>query len=189
MQDSSYQQPEHSHNEAWLTILVRYAWSHRGIGVSIGMALALLAADVAFWGSFLLSFTICPIWIFVSILKSSIQRPGWGLALVRAAIPALTLGLVLGNNVFQQQTAKANAASIVAACQEFHAANGKFPETLDELVPRYLPSVPRAKHCLVFGEFLYIDRGGDAPVVMWYTIPVFGKNFYDFENRRWRYID
>jgi hypothetical protein len=168
--------------------LAHRAWFHRGIGVSIGGALVLLGLDAVISGSFLTSFMVCPIWFLFSILKNAIQRPGWRLALVRIAVPAVTLGLVLANNAAQLRIAEANAPRIIAACEEFHAANGRFPKTLDELVPRYMPSVPRAKHCLALGEFVYWYSDG-KPMLMWYAIPPFGRNIYFFENGRWRYID
>ena len=82
----------------------------RGVGVSIGGEFVLLASDAAFDGSFLLSLCVCPIWFLVSVLKNAIQRPRWRLALLRTAIPTLTLGLVLANDAVQSRIAKANAA-------------------------------------------------------------------------------
>jgi hypothetical protein len=41
------------------------------------------------------------------------------------------LGLVLANDAVQYRIGKANAAQIITACEEFHAANGKFPQTLN----------------------------------------------------------
>lgn len=149
--------------------------------------MALLFFDVIFSGSFLWSFLDCPIWFLVSILKNAIQHPGWRLALLRIAIPALTLGLVSANDAFQYGIGKANAPRIIAACEEFHAANGKFPKTLDELVPRYMPSIPRAKYCLVWGDFLYMNYG--HPMLVWYVVPPHGRKIYDFEDRRWNYLD
>jgi len=184
-----YRLPEQAQNEGvWSTSLAHKAWSHRGIRVSIGGALVLLAWDAVLSGSFLLSFMVCPIWFLVSVLKNAIQRPGWRLALLRIAIPVLTLGLVLANNAFQLRIAEANAPRIVAACEDFHAANGKFPKTLDELVPRYMPAVPRAKYCLDYGEFRYWNLDGH-PILVWYVVPPFGRKIYDFENRRWNYLD
>ena len=151
-------------------------------------ALVLLGWDVAFSGSFVMSFCVCPIWFLVSILKNAIQRPGWRLALLRIAVPALTLGLVLANDAAQFWIAKANAARVVTACEEFHVANGRYPQSLDELVPRHMPSVPRAKYCLGFGEFRYWYMDGE-PMLLWYAVPPFGRKVYDFENRRWNYID
>ncbi|MCX7424759.1 MAG: hypothetical protein NTW96_03900 [Planctomycetia bacterium] len=188
MQDSKHQPAERAQNEVWLTILVRYVWCQRGIRVSIGGACLVLAWDVAFTGSFVLSFLVCPIWFLVSILKNAIRRPGWGLAILRIAVPALTLGLVLANNAVQLRVAEANAARIVAACEEFHAANGTFPKTLDELVPRYMPSIPRAKYCLDYGEFLYLNLDGH-PLLVWCVVPPFNRRIYDFDERRWNYID
>jgi hypothetical protein len=60
----------------------------RGIKRSVVAAAVLLAFDVAFSGSILLSTVFCPIWILVSLLKNAMQCPGWGLALVRVGIPA-----------------------------------------------------------------------------------------------------
>jgi hypothetical protein len=164
-------------------------WSHRGIRVSIGSALVLLAWDAAFSGSFLMSFCFCPIWFLVSILKNAIQRPGWRLALLRIAIPALTLGFVMANDALQLRVAEANAPRLVAACEEYHATNGTFPLTLDELVPQCMPSVPRAKYCLGhFGQFVYFFNQG-KPMLVWYVVPPYYRRIYDFETRQWRYIE
>jgi hypothetical protein len=173
---------------SWLTLLVRYVWSHRGIRVSIGGALVLLSWDVANTGWFGMSALACPVWFLFSILKNTIQRPGWKLALLRIAIPAPTLGVVLANSAVQYRVGKANAPRIIAACEEFHAANGKYPQTLDELVPRYLPSVPRAKYCLMLGEFDYWNLH-DHPILVWCVVPPYGRKVYDFDHRRWGYID
>ena len=95
-----------------------------------------------------MSSIFCPIWLLVSLLKNAIERPGWGLALVRVGIPVWTLGLVIANNAVQLGVAEANAQRVVAACEAYHAANGRFPKNLDELVPQYMNSVPVARYCL-----------------------------------------
>jgi hypothetical protein len=86
--------------EVWLFIFVRYVWSEPGIMLSIAGAALLLAWDAAIGGTFLTSLLICPIWFLASVVKNAIQRPGWVRALVRIAIPALTLGLALANDDF-----------------------------------------------------------------------------------------
>jgi len=171
----------------WLTIVLRYVWSDPGIRASVGISLALLAWDVAISGSILVSWICCPIWMLGSIVKNTIQRPGWRFALFRIAFPALTLGLVLGNNVVQHGIAQTNAARIIAATEEFHAANDRYPCALDELVPQYMASVPRAKYCLVWGDFLHFNLG--KPMLVWYVVPPYGRKIYDFEGRRWSYLD
>lgn len=187
MQESSCRPAEHTQSEMWLTILVRCIWSDRGIGLSIVAALLLLAWDAGLNGSCVMSWLFCPIWFLLSVLKNAIQRPGWRLGLLRIATPALTLGLVLANNTHQLRMAKANAQRIVAACDEYHAANGRFPETLDELVPQYLPSIPRAKYCLDFGDFVYSDD--ERPTLIWYVVPPYHRRIYNFETRQSKDID
>ena len=160
----------------------------RGVGRSVGVALALLFWDVVISGSFLASYLICPIWFLVSILKNLIQRPGWKIALLRIAIPVVTLGLVLANNAFQYRMAESNAARIITACEKFHTANGKFPQTLDDLVPQYMQSIPRAKNCMFLGEFWYWNPEGE-PRLAWYAVPPYGRKIYNFKNRKWNYLD
>jgi len=187
MQDSSYRRPEHVQNEMWLTTLVRSAYSQRDIRLSVGGACLLLALDVALAGSFVMSLLFCPIWFFVNVLKGVIERAGWWLTLFKIAIPALTLGLVLANNAVQIKIAEANAPRIITACEGFYAANGRFPKSLDELVPQYIPSVPRAKYCLFYGQFDYFNYG--KPMLVWCVVPPFDRRIYDFETRRWNYIE
>ena len=150
----------------------------------IGVAL-LLWFDVAFSGSALMSTLCCPVWILVSLVKNAIQRPGWGLALVRVGIPALTWWLVGINNDFQLAMARRNAQQVVQACELFHADQGRFPGNLEELVPRYMESVPRAKYCLI-GRFQYFNSGN--PMLVWQVVG-FYRRIYFFEERRWSYLD
>lgn len=170
-------------------VSIRKQGFYRGIRLSLGAAAVLLAWDVAFSGWFGASLIFCPIWFLLSLLKNVIQRPGWGLALLRIAVPAVTLGLAWTNDAVQIRVAEANAPRVVAACEEYHAANGRFPKNFDELVPQYLPSVPRAKYCLgPWGQFVYFYNQG-KPMLVWYVVPPYYRRIYDFETRRWNYIE
>ncbi len=183
MQDSSYRPAERAQNEMWLACV----WFDHDIRLTIGGACLLLAWDVGFTGSFVMSLLCCPIWFLVSVLKSARERAGFRFTLFKAAIPALTLGLVLANNAVQIKIADANASRIIAACERFHGVNGRFPKSLDELVPRYMPFVPRAKYCLGYGEFDYFSFG--KPMLVWCVVPPYDRRIYDFETRRWNCID
>jgi hypothetical protein len=188
MRDNPNQPAEHKQNEMWLAILIRYICYCRGIRLSIIGACLLLAWDAGLTGSFLLSFIACPIWFIVSVIKNAIQRPGWGLALTRIAFPPLILWLVMANDSFQRKIAEENAPCIITACEQYHTDNGKYPKALVDLVPQYLPSVPLAKYCLMFGEFFYWNME-DHPQFLWYATPPFGRKIYTFDDRRWGYID
>lgn len=161
---------------------------YRSVRGSLGAAAALLALDVAFYASILLTTVFCPIWILVSLLKNAIQRPGWWLALARIGIPALTFWLARVNNNFQLDVAKEHAQRVVAACEEYHADNGRFPRNLDELVPKYMSSVPFAKYCLGSDSRFYYYNVG-KPMLVWHVVPPYLRRIYDFDTRRWSYLD
>lgn len=120
----------------------------------IGFALALLAADIGICNFIFFSIQFCPFWIIGECLKSAMDRPGWRVALIKISIPTVTMGLVLGNGIVQYRISEANAAKIISACQEFFIVNGGFPNALEELVPRFLPSIPRASYSY-YGDFVY----------------------------------
>jgi hypothetical protein len=148
-------------------------------------AAVLLQLDIGFEGSYLHSIVICPIWFLVSVATNIISRPGWGIALFRVAIPATTLGIVLVNTDWQWKMGDANAAVVIRAVEEFRDINGRFPTNLEELVPRFLSSIPRAKNC-GRGEFLYI--GSNEPILAWHKIG-FCRKVYSFRTKQWRHLD
>ena len=153
---------------------------------SLGSSVVLLVWDGALTGSYLLSLLSCPIWFFLSLLKNTIERPGWGLALVRIGFPALTLGLAWANTAVQLGVAEANARRVIVACEQYQAANGRFPAQLDELVPHYLKSIPLAKYCMI-GRFSYHNFG--EPKLYWQVVPPYYRKIYNFNTRSWSYLD
>jgi hypothetical protein len=152
------------------------------VRTTIAIAL-IIFFDVVMSGTPNCAIMFCPIWILVSLVRSAICRPGWRTAILRVAPPLVTLGLVLANSAFQQTVMDKNAARIIAACEEYHEVNGKYPETLDDLVPHFLPSVPVAKYCLV-GEFRYFGPQDGFPRLMM-PLPSFGRIGYDFGQQKW----
>jgi hypothetical protein len=165
-------------------------WFYRSVRGSIGAAASVLTFDVVLFGSILMSSIFCPIWILVSLLKSAIHRPGWGFALARILIPVSTLWLVRANDAFQLRVAESNGQRVVAACEEYHAANGRFPRTLDELVPKYINSVPVAKYCLGPGSrFFYGAPPHGNAMLAWEIVAPHYRRTYNFGTRSWAYLD
>lgn len=165
-------------------------WFYRSVRGSIGAAAIVLTFDVVFSGSILMASIFCPIWFVVSLLKSAIRRPGWGLTLARILIPVLTLSLVKANNAFQLGVAETNGQRIVAACEQYHAANARFPRNLDELVPKYMNSVPVAKYCLGPGSrFFYSSSASGSAMLAWEIVSPHYRRIYNFETRHWSHLD
>jgi hypothetical protein len=148
----------------------------------------LLVADGVVYGSFLLSAVVCPIWFLAVAARSIIRRENWRLSVARAAVPVITLGIVLGNAALQSRMAHANAERIIDAATRYRAAHGTYPRSVDALVPRFLDSVPRAKYALAFATFKYSEFKGEH-TLMWVSVPPFGRPYYNFEKARWGYLD
>ncbi len=148
-----------------------------------------LCFDVVLDGSYGFSVLVCPIWFLVSVVKNLIWRPGRGVALFRIAMPLLVLGAAITNDSIQWSIAETNAAQVIKACEEFHVANGRYPKTLDELVPGYLPSVPWAKYCLnPMSRFLYFNYSANDSLLVWQRMGWYRKT-YRFGANRYGYLD
>ena len=189
------------------------ALAARGLSVPIlGRALfgaALLAwLDALFLGLGLLSLALVPVLTLVQL-----GRAGWdalvsrrGVALQRVGAAAVWVGAglaVLGFVGLNSSMAHGRADEVIAACREYEQDHRRLPQTLEDLVPRYLPAVPRARLVPVAGEFLYVAPkiSPTARLASWATEPTatqserpfhtlqyltpFARPIYVFETDRW----
>lgn len=92
-----------------------------------------------------------------------------GMSVVEVSITLAILVLILAVSIpalFQNQQKKRiaecamNLDSIAAACKKYAAEKGGFPETLSDLVPAYLDSVPS---CPSGGAYTLGTPEGDPP--------------------------
>ncbi|MDO8804320.1 MAG: hypothetical protein Q7R35_07810 [Elusimicrobiota bacterium] len=105
----------------------------------------------------------------------------------RAAAAGLGVLLVLSllafvpvNNIL----ARRRARELITACNKYKESHGDFPEKLQDLVPEFIPKIPRAKYTPMYGNFNY-QRGN----LMWTSIPPFGRPYYDLYAGRWGFLD
>lgn len=103
------------------------------------------------------------------------------------AIPALMLAVAISNTAWQWKIAEINSERIIKAVDAFHVAKGRYLKTLDELVPKYLPSVPRAKYCMN-GVFRYFNEPGSYCMLMWSKLGFYRK-IYHFDSKQWGAVD
>lgn len=85
--------------------------------------------------------------------------------------------------------ARVRADRVIAALQGYREARGTYPEHLAELVPEFLPAVPRAKDTFAFGEFTYTWHEDSGGFLMYTDIPPFGRPYYDLRSGTWKYMD
>ena len=166
---------------------VRHRWPNiSAIKGSLWIAAGVLFWDVGMEGCYTLSLLICPLWLLVSLCKNAIWRPGWGIAVFRIAMPVLTLAIAVTNAQFQWRLSDRNAERVIKACEEFRLANGRYPETLDKLVPEFLLSVPPAKYC-VSGNFRYFNCRDHCR--LWWSRYGFYRRTYNFDTKEWGNLD
>lgn len=101
-------------------------------------------------------------------------------------MPLLTFAIAFGNGNLQWKISDAHAEQVINACDEFRVANGRYPNKLDDLVPKYLASVPPAKYCRM-GVFFYVNSDGHAK--LWWSRYGFYRKIYDFDDKRWSNLD
>jgi hypothetical protein len=95
---------------------------------------------------------------------------------------AATFAAYAGNSYL----AKARADTVIAAVDQFKADHHRYPESLTELVPKYMSSVPRAKYTVMYGEFIFLR---DVPSLMYYGFPPFYRRVYRFDSKNWMVLD
>jgi len=165
----------------------RCCWSSvSAVKGSLWLAAGVLLWDVGIEGFYGFALLACPVWFLISLCKNVISRPGWGIGVFRIAMPVLTLVIAVSNADFQWRVSDRNAGRVIEACEDFRSENGRYPETLDELVPEYFSSVPPAKHCML-GRFWYFNFEGDCRL-MWSRYGYY-RRIYDFDTKRWSNLD
>lgn len=83
-----------------------------------------------------------------------------------------------------------NAEHLIAACRAFQAKNGQLPDSLEQLVPGFLPALPPARYELpVFGWDYSVSAEGKLHMLSWTFRAPFGRHVYVFEEDRWHVVD
>lgn len=138
------------------------------LGTMIGMLVALVRAGT-------------------SLAKKGGAKEG----LVHAITFMMWIGFATGTfaSVYAQASlSKSRAKTVIAACEAYRGENGVYPERLEDLVPKFLPRVPRARLALTADTFDYRAfpaAQGQHTMLMWTTIPPFGHASYVFETKQW----
>lgn len=108
--------------------------------------------------------------------------------LIRLAIYLAAVAVVLSLIPINKRVDEERAARIIAAVEGYKAANGKYPDRLDQLAPQYIPEIPgKARFAFADSGFRYL--AGDSHVLMYVAMPPFGRRTYTFESKSWGFID
>lgn len=108
----------------------------------------------------------------------------------RIAVYVVAAVVVVTSVIANGQMARRRADLLIVACRQYEARHGRLPDRLEDLVPEFIPGVPRAKYVTnpVVAQFSYSAHGGKHRL-MWVAFPPFGRPYYVFEENRWGYLD
>jgi hypothetical protein len=81
-----------------------------------------------------------------------------------------------------------HADRLIKAIESYRAANGIYPQKLDDLVPKFVDHVPHAQYTLG-GVFFYVRGGTKEPPMLWYNPHGMDHRTYHFETKDWNYLD
>jgi hypothetical protein len=153
---------------AGLLVLVDGFWMNQGVfSVLIGVGLIFIALPRAFLPK------------FRATRRARLRNIG---------IYLIAVVIVVGLNMVNNRIAARRADDVVAAVKAFHAQNGRYPDSLDALVPAFLTAVPRAKYTLQFDRFRYVKTETSA-LLYYVSLPPFGRPTFDFGRDAWHFVD
>jgi hypothetical protein len=80
-----------------------------------------------------------------------------------------------------------HADRLIKAIENYRAANGVYPQQLDDLVPKFIDHVPCAQYT-IGGVFFYVRAGVKEPPMLWYNPHGMDHRTYYFETKDWHYL-
>jgi hypothetical protein len=89
----------------------------------------------------------------------------------------------------QEQASTVAAQPIITALEQFRAANGVYPKSLDDLVPVYLPAVPKTKMGFYGTRFEYYSENGNDFFIGFEGTMMFRFYNYNSKTKRWLSLD
>lgn len=78
---------------------------------------------------------------------------------------------------------------LVGALAKYKEDHGDYPKKLDELIPKYIAALPAVKPVISPPEFHYRYEASKSPVLVFEATGQFAHYTYDFEERKWVYLD
>ncbi|MCU0493936.1 MAG: hypothetical protein MUD01_20290 [Chloroflexaceae bacterium] len=154
-----------------------------------------LALDVFYLGlpasGLLLALVGTPIYLVRAVVRfarrSTLQRPVAPM-LLHAGLCLATLGTIIWSVRLQAQLADQRAQQVINVVEQFHTQAGRYPQTLEELVPTFLERVPPCCMRAGLNEFFY-DAEAGRHTLWWIVSPPFGRKFYTFETKSFSLLD
>lgn len=151
-------------------------------------AALLFAADAFIINQFLITMLTILIGIPVFLVKLFRRRTDMErrrMLLAKAAVYWCMVILIIAVFEANNMLAEHRAQPIITACEQFRSKTGAYPEKLEQLVPDYLGSIPRAKLVMIGNSFFYTARP-DKHCLHYSTVPPYGSKCFHLEQKKWQ---
>ena len=123
--------------------------------------------------------------IFVAWKRPDLRRHRARVALVIAAVLAADCGAYLASEI----VAEKRVVEVADAMARYKAERSAYPLRLQDLVPAYLPAIPAAKPVsMMAGGPIYLFDP-NLPMLMYVSIPPFGRRVLNVVTREWTDLD
>lgn len=129
--------------------------------------------------------------VFVILTVVALIRRNKKLAMNRLAVIVIYILMIFAVSAsikFLNQLALSRANILIKACNDYNVKYEKFPDKLEELVPKFIPSIPSAKPVYFEPQFNYYSEKGNH-TISYVVIPPFYRAFYCLEKGTWSYLD
>jgi hypothetical protein len=154
--------------------------------VSALIALALNSCDAfvlgqGFFAAFISFIVGC---VYLLTARGERMRRRLALAGIWAGVGAIAIVA----HVVDIRGARGRAEIVVKACRAYELRHGRLPNELDELVPGFLPSIPRGRRLGIMGKLSY-HNWKNQHNLMYVVFPPFARRTFTFEENRWNSLD
>jgi hypothetical protein len=147
--------------------------------------IAILAIDYFIFGQCIISVltSLAMVYRFLSLVRSNPSRTRT--YQFRNAALFFISGLVGIAFTLQIQTnAATQAERVIAAVYQFRQLRERYPQDLDELVPRHLETYPRVRASLMSGHFGY-HASKNSAILTYFIVPPVWRRSFSFSENRW----
>lgn len=127
-----------------------------------------------------------PVSVFSILNRPKLKFFGYKL-LIYAAMVIASIGL----HEFEITNAQHRGETIITAVNNYQQDKGRYPDTLENLVPVYLPEIPAARvipTVIAPTDFYYLGAPDD-PHLMFVEFPPYGRQSWSFQQKEWITID
>lgn len=108
--------------------------------------------------------------------------------LINLGLYASAALIAIAANIGNNHLAAQRAQKVIAAVEGFKTRTGRYPQTLSELTPEFLSSVPDAKIGFGLTKFFY-HADGEHAMLAYVVFPPFGRVTYNFATKSPGYLD